>query len=238
MAWRICGSVTGGACGRGWRTPCQPPATWARSFIWTGATLAVRLQCNPPSVTDVWEGPYVACLQTDTLEHEPRAFYIRLGSAARDSGSHIYGFCSWIQKAGQEAVLPPFVESSYFQNRRVRLKRGDMLHIKACEGAVDTARTCCSTPNQNCIPQREVMRIDTSMGREGIFHMFKVRAIPAFTLTDPQGKSDPYINSHTLCRLHYKGSVLPCAYLTQNAQSLHSHWTRCWSQGGASWDRL
>lgn len=77
-----------------------------------------------------------------------------------------------------DGVLPPVMESSYFQNKRVRLKRGDLLHIKLCETATDasngTSRPCCQGTAKNCVPQRETLRLDARMGKDALFLKLRV----------------------------------------------------------------
>ena len=88
--------------------------------------------------------------------------------------------CSWTAKAEPDGPLPPFVESSYFQNKRVRLKRGDVVQVKPCEETVrgsggNATRYCCSTPNDGCLPAHDSLRLDTALSQEAHVQFLQVR---------------------------------------------------------------
>ena len=76
-----------------------------------------------------------------------------------------------MEKASEGGPLPPFFESSYFQNKRVRLKRGDIVQVKPCEEAVrgsggNVTRPCCATSDDGCLPAHDALRLDTSLSQE------------------------------------------------------------------------
>ena len=87
--------------------------------------------------------------------------------------------CSWREKAEPDGPLPPFLESSYFQNKRVRLKRGDVVQVKPCEETVrgsggNVTRYCCSTPNDGCLPAQDSLRLDTRLGQDAHVQFLQV----------------------------------------------------------------
>ena len=86
--------------------------------------------------------------------------------------------CSWKEKAGPDGVLPQLLESSYLQNRQVRLVRGDVLHVELCEvdgpDASAVAKPCCSSADEQCLSQHESLRLDVNVGREGLSQLLQV----------------------------------------------------------------